>query len=291
MRDRIDYAAPFCCCGRGRQFEAELDEELPGLHLERMEQANPRGLGMSAERGPPRGAAEPSATRSRLREERARALPVPALESVAQDLTLRRPAGCAGRRRSQVVAAAALLALEHRRPTLALFAIVDGVLLRPLPYPEPERLFSLWEVHLPRTSRSSLAPPTRPTTPCGRSSGSACRVFQKRPHPARAPRDAAQPRRRRRLYLEVLRTAPARGRGFLPEELRIGAEKVVIVNHGFWQRRFGGDPSLLGASIRLDGEPYRVVGILPHDFVHPAQTGNANPIDLQVPLPTRPRSP
>ena len=68
-------------------------------------------------------------------------------------------------------------------------------------------------------------------------------------------------------YFDVLGVGTAMGRTFLPEEdLERGAEPVAIVSHGFWQRRFGGDPSLLGRTIRINGKVCTVVGILPESF-------------------------
>ncbi|HEY5659096.1 MAG TPA: ADOP family duplicated permease, partial [Myxococcota bacterium] len=77
----------------------------------------------------------------------------------------------------------------------------------------------------------------------------------------------------------VLRAAPALGRTFLPEEDDAGALPVVVLDHGLWQRRFGGDPQLLGGTVMLNGVSHTVVGIMPQDFVFPF-----GGIDLWVPL-------
>jgi len=260
-----------------RRLNAELDEELR-LHLERMAEAN-RAAGMSEEEA--RRAARlafgnPLALREEAREPYAFRL-----ESLAQDLRF------AARRLRRAPAftavAVATLALGIG-VNLALFAVVDAVLLRPLPYPESERLFSLWETQLPKNPRSSVAPANVPDYAVPAVERLSVYEFQSKDLTGAGTPETLLCVAADGAYFDVLRAAPALGRGFLKEELRSGAEKVVIVSHGLWQRRFGGDPALLGASIRLDGEPHRVVGILSPGFVHPGQIGNATPIELQLPV-------
>lgn len=68
-------------------------------------------------------------------------------------------------------------------------------------------------------------------------------------------------------YFQVLGVEPALGRGFLPEEDETeGVHPVVVLSHGFWQRRFGGDPSAVGGAIRLNGRVYTIVGVAPETF-------------------------
>jgi predicted permease len=260
-----------------RDRHDDLDEELR-LHLENMEDAN-RRAGMTpddARRAARLAFGNPLALRESARE------PFTfRLESVLEDL---RFAARRLRRSPAFTAVAATTLALGIGVNLALFAVVDAVLLRPLPYPESERLFSLWEVHVPRTSRSSVAPANAPDYAVPAVERLSVFEFQSKDLTGAGTPETLQALAADGAYLDVLRVTPARGRGFLPEEVRIGAEKVVIVSHGLWQHRFGGDPGLLGASLRLNGEPYRVVGILPQDFRHPAQGGNATPIDLLLPL-------
>jgi hypothetical protein len=79
-------------------------------------------------------------------------------------------------------------------------------------------------------------------------------------------------------FFEVLGKGPALGRGFARNEEQPGFERVVILGHGLWQRRFGGDPGLLGRTIQLSGRSYTVVGIMPEKFSYPV------PSELWVPL-------
>jgi putative ABC transport system permease protein len=79
-------------------------------------------------------------------------------------------------------------------------------------------------------------------------------------------------------FFSVLRVQPLLGRGFLPEEDRRGGPRVVVLSHGFWQRRFGSDRNLLGQSLMLNGQDYTVVGIAPPHLRLPSG------VDLWVPL-------
>ncbi len=83
-------------------------------------------------------------------------------------------------------------------------------------------------------------------------------------------------------FFDVLGRAPAVGRGFAQNEEQPGSEHVVILSHGLWQRRFGGDPALLGRIIKLNGRDYTVVGIMPPKFSYPV------PSELWVPLALAP---
>src|SRR5205085_1499667 len=64
----------------------------------------------------------------------------------------------------------------------------------------------------------------------------------------------------------TLGTQPRLGRGFRPDEEVPGNHRVLVISHRYWQSRFGGDASVVGRSVRVDGEPYQIVGVLPADF-------------------------
>jgi putative ABC transport system permease protein len=83
-------------------------------------------------------------------------------------------------------------------------------------------------------------------------------------------------------FFAVLGRGPALGRGFAQNEERPGFEQVAVLGHGLWQRRFGGDPGLLGKTIKLNGRDYTVVGIMPPKFNYPV------PSELWVPLALTP---
>ena len=149
--------------------------------------------------------------------------------------------------------------------TTAIFTVVDSVLLRPLPYKDPDRLV----VALHGSAASG------PVSPADyfdyrRSVGSFERIGAAQAWGATLG-GGALPERVNGLQvstdmLDVLGVPPLAGRAFVPREDEPGRDRVVILTHGLWQRRFGGDPSLVGRPISLDGEPYIVAGVMPAGF-------------------------
>jgi putative ABC transport system permease protein len=81
-------------------------------------------------------------------------------------------------------------------------------------------------------------------------------------------------------FLPALGRRPALGRDFTPADDAAGADRVVLLGFGLWQRRFGGDSALVGRTVQLNGEAYRVVGILPEDFVFPSDAQLLTPLAL-----------
>ena len=79
-------------------------------------------------------------------------------------------------------------------------------------------------------------------------------------------------------FFDVLGVVPAAGRLFTPTEEQTGLDQVAVMSHGMWQRRFGGDPQLIGKTVQLNQRDYTVIGIMPKDFDYPV------PVELWVPL-------
>src|SRR6266566_3219931 len=169
---------------------------------------------------------------------------------------------------SFALAVVAVLALGIGANT-AIFSIVNAVLLRPLPFEEPDRLVRLFHV-----------PPQSTFPGMRRFSVSAAnfydwkrdaRLFEKMAvyrfgfftmtgnGEARAiTAGAVEPD-----FFDVVRARPAAGRVFLPEEDTPGHSHVVILSYGFWKSRFGGAPDAIGRTLTLDGEAYTIVGVMP----------------------------
>ncbi|HEY9285576.1 MAG TPA: ABC transporter permease, partial [Pyrinomonadaceae bacterium] len=166
------------------------------------------------------------------------------------------------------------------------FSVVNAVLLRPLPYAEAERL-----VRVGGTSKTeaigTLSPPDffdwrarntvfegmaayDATSPSLTGGGEPERLNAARVSPG---------------FFSLLRTPPAIGREFLPEEEQRGRHRVAVLSHALWQRRFGGDPGVLGRSVELSGESFEIVGVMPEAFEPPQFAGrDAEPPALWVPF-------
>ncbi len=155
----------------------------------------------------------------------------------------------------------------------AIFSIVNSVLLRPLPYPNADRLMTIWEDHTRRDgpAREWTSPPGFEDWRDQAKSFDhvvAIQGWQPTLTGQRDPEQLAGAQVSHNAF-ETLGVAPAHGRSFHPEEDQRGVESVVIISHGLWRRRFGADPSLVGKSISLNGESHLVIGVMPEGFKFP----------------------
>jgi putative ABC transport system permease protein len=150
----------------------------------------------------------------------------------------------------------------------AIFSVVNTVLLRPLPYPDPDRLMMIRETKLPQLPDFSVSPGNFLDWQKQNS------VFERLVAIGPAPfslTGAGDPERLSGMrvsegFCEMLGAQPQIGRNFLPEEDQPGHNNVVILSQGLWQRRFGGDPNILNQPITLDGQSYTVIGVMPPTF-------------------------
>jgi putative ABC transport system permease protein len=186
------------------------------------------------------------------------------------------------------IAAVLTLALGIGANT-AIFSVVDAVLLRPLPYPKSDRLVMVWDqllkFGLPRRSPEyHTADAYRHLDNIFESTGGifwfddtllsdsgsehvSVMDVSKEVFPMLAPRAAL-------------------GRIFMPEEYRAGVQRVVMLGRSLFMRRFGGDPSMIGKSIRLGVTSYRVVGVMSSDFDFSVRSGD---VDIWIPVPLETR--
>ena len=163
----------------------------------------------------------------------------------------------------------------------AIFSIVNGVLLRPLPFPEADRVVMLWETEKGQEGKKVPVAPADYfdwreqaetfESMAGFHPWSASLTGQEEPERISGAAVAAE-------FFEVLQIQPALGRFFTPEEDRPGAEPVVVLSHGIWQRRFGGDESILESQVLLDAKSYAVVGIMPAGFTIPEKADFWRPL-------------
>jgi predicted permease len=166
------------------------------------------------------------------------------------------------------IIAAVTLALGIGANT-AIFSVVDGVLLEPLPYPNPEELVAVWHT-APGLNIKDL-----------NSSDSSYFIYREQ---SRTFQDIglyrndsvnitgmAEPERVSALdvtdgVLPILGVRATLGRTFTRADDSLGGAKAVMLSFGFWQRKFGGDPSVIGKTITVGGELRQVIGVLPRDF-------------------------
>ncbi len=173
--------------------------------------------------------------------------------------------------RGFTIAAIVTLALGIGANT-AIFSVVNAVLLRPLPFAEPERLVIVGE-SLPdeKTIEYEISYPNLRELQSQNQSFEQVAAFGMNEAVLRGHEEPATISTMlvTANFFSLLGARPAQGRAFLESEDRPGGDAVVVVSHSFWQQRFGGDPDFIGKTITLDDEPFTVVGIMPADFKLP----------------------
>jgi predicted permease len=155
--------------------------------------------------------------------------------------------------------------------TTVMFTVINGVLLKPLAYPAPDRLVTLQEKTNWSTQWGDLWSFTYPNyLDCKRESQSLVmagwRPFTGGTISKPGAPEYVEGREISSELFTVLRVPLLRGRAFLPDEDRPGAAPVAVIGYGLWQRRFGGSPGTIGMPIVYEGKPYTVVGIAPAGF-------------------------
>jgi putative ABC transport system permease protein len=159
----------------------------------------------------------------------------------------------------------------------AMFSVVNAVLLRPLPFQDPEKLITLWERNDKQGYNQNLvAPANFADWKAQNQSFEQIAIFETSRGlnltGAEEPVRVIGFKVSANLF-SLLGVSPLHGRGFLPEEETPGRDRTVVLSHGLWQRRFGGHEGVIGQAISLDGESYTIVGIMPKGFVFPGATG------------------
>lgn len=170
----------------------------------------------------------------------------------------------------------------------AIFSIINGVLIKPLPFQEPDRLMALWE-HTSDDPRLSFSFPNYldVKTLDQVFDDVAAIVGHSFVLTGRGDADRISSARVSANFFQVLGVQPAAGRLFVPEDDTPGQGRVVMLSYDFWQNKLGGDPDIIGQSLTLSGVTYTVTGILPSavNGRHYAfwYNNNDRPIELWVP--------
>ncbi len=163
----------------------------------------------------------------------------------------------------------------------AIFSVIKAVVLDPLPYANADRLVVLWEVN-PEASLERVSIPTYQDWKTEAKTIAALAAYRQVDFSYAGngdPLSIAGVRATPDLFA-VLDARPALGRAFTDAEAVLGADRVVVISHGFWQRSFGGDPSVVGRTIQLDAQPFAVIGVMPPGFEFPTSTR----VDAWAPL-------
>jgi putative ABC transport system permease protein len=169
----------------------------------------------------------------------------------------------------------------------AIFSIVDAVLLRPLPFPNAERIFAIWDVPPPQMHLGFGELPLHNKEFLFISSHSrsleGVAAFKSDEFNLNGESDTERIDGIRASgdFFRVIGVPPQIGRAFLLEEDQPGREHVVVVGHSLWRRRFASDPALVGKTIRLNSETYTVIGVMPEGFTFPR--GAEMPKSMQFP--------
>ncbi len=193
-------------------------------------------------------------------------------------------------RRSPAFTATAILMLALGiGATTAIFSIVEGVLLRPLPFPDSDRLVILGDVlegsHCASCAQSSVTAPDirnymRDTQSFSHLGGYRSRLFELSgtgdPAAVNATRMSAD-------VFAALGVSPLLGRTFTQQEDE-EKQPVAVLSYGMWRNRFHGDTNVLGSKIILYRKPYTVIGVMPRDFEFPLNPGHVNQSELWLPL-------
>jgi len=153
----------------------------------------------------------------------------------------------------------------------AVFSVVDGVLLRPLPYPDPDRIVRLFQVDSTGRRNSTVSEPNFEDWKSGTHSFSAMAEMSPGSLPVSIGAEAVMTvgTSVSREFFAVMGVRPLVGRGFLPEEQRVGGTPAVIVSDRLWRARLGAAP-LDALTLRIESSVYPVVGIMPPGFDYPA---------------------
>jgi len=173
----------------------------------------------------------------------------------------------------------------------AMFSVIDGVLLRPLPFPRPEQVVNIWETNLKRNlPKMSVAPgnyydwraQNHVLADLGAYQQSTFNLASNENEPERYIGAVCD-----RGFFAALDISPALGRVFTDDEDQPGRDSVVVLGNGIWKQRFGADQKIIGQKLILDGRPRTVIGVMPEGFQYPPQATMWAPFALDNPNKVR----
>ena len=172
--------------------------------------------------------------------------------------------------------------------TTAIFSIVEGVLLRPLPFAEPDRLVTLGDrlegvsygLDAPGVTAPGVLVYARDTHAFSSVGASKRTTYELSGMDEPAQINAA---RLTAGMFPTLGISPLMGRTFTPQEDET-SQQVAVISYEMWQSRFRGDAHILGEKVLLDRKPYEIIGVMPREFEFPLEPGQLNRTELWVPM-------
>jgi predicted permease len=249
----------------GRRVDRDIQREFDFHIAERAEQLHAEGMPLDEAR---QAARRHFGNALRIREDAHRENAIGWIEQMTQDVRL------AARmlKRNPGFAIAAILTLAIGiGATTAVFSVVNSVLIRPLPYPDPDRLVGVWHsarsqtftsrnVRLSSTMYLSYREHNRTFAKFGLWRSTAANVT-----------GVGDPEQVRTIVvthdtLPALGVLPAIGRWFSEADDTPGTNETAMLTYGYWQRRFGGDPAIIGRLVTIDARPHVVIGVMPRTF-------------------------
>jgi putative ABC transport system permease protein len=251
---------------RREQLDRDLDDEL-AFHLAKREQDN-CAAGMDETEA--RYAARRRLGNTTSLKERSREMWTFApIETLWQDVRY----GARSLRKSPGFAFVAVLTLALGiGANTAIFSVVDSILLRPLPYPQSERLVRIWE------SSAKLDSPRNLVNPfnfldwhdlCQSFEEMAALLDHMTNVSVNGQPFAVQSLQVTPEFFSILRVPPLLGRAFIPDDGIPGHDQVIVLSYQFWQQWFGANTSAIGQKMEVDGLPYTIVGVMPQGFSFP----------------------
>jgi len=172
----------------------------------------------------------------------------------------------------------------------AIFSIVEGVLLRPLPFADPDRLVVLGDlIEGTNFGGPSVTGPEMSTYSRDTHAFSSVGGYQQNGYELSGVGEASQISAARLTagVFPTLAVSPIKGRYFTQQEDE-GQQLVTVISYQMWRSRFHADPNVIGAKILLDRKPYQIVGVMPRDFEFPLVPGQLNRSELWVPMSLTP---
>jgi predicted permease len=240
--------------------DAELSDEVRA-HLEFAEEEN-RRRGMSkveAKFAARRDFGDVEQVKEIYRERRG----LPVIETFLQDLRF----GARMLRKNPGFTAVAILTLALGiGANAAIFSLVNGVLLKPLPYSQPDRLVKLWNIGMPKGALLALKDRMKTVDIAGFTWSDGWNITGL-DEPLRVNGSRISPE-----VFSMLGVHPEIGREFRSEDQPPAQSHVVILSHGLWLRLFGGDPNALGRSVTIEGIPCQIIGVMPAGLRFPDPT-------------------